>query len=169
MKCSKGRLERRALEHGIVAWVRSQANAASINQARKIRMLMPSGRVELVEDHEILQRMQRVACTLLPTLHSEARFKTTIADQTLKHITRRGRDSTTNVDLCGKLRRREVWVEVNWTRGFLEAAFQKALAKVPSLETIAAEHTSWIFDENLGGQRVTKPTSVGGLNVSPSG
>ena len=132
-------------------------------------MLMPSGRVELVEEGEILQRMQRVACTLLPTLQSEVGFNTIFADQTLRHTSRRGKDSTTNVDLRGKFRRCEAWVEMKWTRGSLEAALEKALAKVSSFEAIAAERTSWTFDEMLGGQRVTKPTYVGGLSVSPSG
>ena len=169
MRFSRGRLEGRALEHGNVAWVRSRANATSINRARKIRMLTPSGRVELVEDGELLQRMQRIACTLLPTLHSDAGFKTTFADQTVRHTTRCGSGSTMNVDLRGKFRRREAWVEVKWTRGSLETALGKALSKVSDFEAIAAEHAAWAFDENLGGQRVTKPIFVGGLGVSPSG
>ena len=169
MRFSRGRLEGRALEHGFVAWARSRDDATNVNRARKIRMLSQSGTVELVEDAEILRRMQRVACTLLPTLHSEDGFRTVFADQTLHHKTQRGRGSSTNVDLRGKFRRSEAWVEVKWTRGSLDAALEKALVKVSELEATAADYTNWTVDKKLGGQRITKPTYVGGLAVSPSG
>ena len=169
MRFSRGRLEGRALEHGFVAWVRSRGNATDVRRAKKIRMLTPTGLVELVGDSAILKRMQRVACTLLPTLRSEVGFRTMFADQTLKHNTRRGRGNAINVDLRGKLRQRETWLEVKWTRGCLESALGKALAKASELETVAADLAEWALDGNLGGQRTTKPSYVGGLALSPSG
>ena len=51
----------------------------------------------------------------------------------------------------------------------MDAALEKALVKVSELEATAADYTTWTFDKKLDGQRITKPTYVGGLAVSPSG
>lgn len=161
---SKNRLEGRALEHGLVAWVRSQLNGAAVCRARAIRMLNADGTVDKVHDPCTLAAMQWYASELGDGLNKVARLRACYAEQTI----RKGQASI-SIDIRGLLQRREAWVEVKWTRGDLRGALAVAKGKVFEFQSIAKEHRQWFLDKRLGGKPLPPPCYIGGLAVSPDG
>ena len=161
---SKNRLEGRALEHGLVAWLRSKLSGAAVCRARVIRMLHRDGAVDKVDDPSTLAAMQWYASELAASIDKVARFKVRYAEQTIW----KGKASR-SIDIRGLKQRREAWVEVKWTRGDLRAALQMALQKLSEFQSIAEEHSRWGLDKRLGGVPLPQPCYIGGLAVSPDG
>ena len=80
---SKTRLEGRALEHGLVAWLRSQRQGTTICRPRAIRMLRLDDSVDLVNDPWILDTVKWHACKLVESLRKVADFTVFFAEQTV--------------------------------------------------------------------------------------
>ena len=122
MTWAKHRLEGRALDHGFVSWVRAQQNSAAVCRSRCIQMLRADGTVDKVVAPHILASMQWCACELARDLQKTASVHIQFAEQTVG----KAQDDSLSIDLRALQRRKEVWIEVKWTRDHLHSALASA-------------------------------------------
>ena len=136
-------LEGRALEHGFVSWVRAHQNSAAVCRSRCIRMLRADRTVDKVVAPRILASMQWYACELARDLQKTASVHIQFAEQTVW----KAQDTSLSIDLRALQRRKEVWIEVKWTRDHLQTALASASEKVLEFQSIAEECHEWVLDK----------------------
>ena len=161
---SKPRLEGRALEHCLVAWLRSQRQGAAFCRPRVIRMLRADGSVDLVDDPLILNNMKYYASELVKGLCKVARFSSSFAEQTAYN----GQHSI-SLDIRGLFEKQEAWLEMKWTRSDLRSALALTKPRVTEFHNIAVERKALVLHTCLGGKKLPQPHFIGGLAVNPDG
>jgi len=151
----RARLEGRGLEHGFVRVLVGK-------KPHRIRMLTDAGKVDLVDDAEILERMYLHAFALsvvLRTVGLQLRW----ADQAIF----KGEDWT-NIDLrCDvdsglTFLSGEAWLEVKWTTNDLDAAMEEGVACVRKLFAVA-DTGGWRLAPQLSGRALPMPAAIGVL------
>lgn len=161
---SKPRLEGRALEHCLVAWLRSQRQGSAFCRPRVIRMLRADGSVDLVNDPLILNNLKYYASKFAEGLCKVARFSASFAEQTAydgQHCI--------SLDIRGLFKKQEAWLEMKWTRGDLGSALALTKPRVTECHSIAVERKELVLHSCLGGKPLPQPYFIGGCAVSPDG